>query len=78
MVPGIPVTVDLSTAEGLLREVDRKNHEHTAKIEEMWRIERAVYKDEIVDEVLSILREKGVYHNSDNLSHTDLMAKMNK
>ncbi|EFH64661.1 predicted protein [Arabidopsis lyrata subsp. lyrata] len=78
MVPGIPVTVDLSTAEGLLREVDRRNHEHTPKIEEMWRIERAVYKDEIVDEVLSILREKSVYRDSDNLSHTDLMAKMNK
>ncbi|CAL9224989.1 unnamed protein product [Arabidopsis halleri] len=62
----------------LLREVDRRNHEHTAKIEEMWRIERALYKDEIVDEVLSILREKGVYRDSDNFSHTDLMAKMNK
>lgn len=76
--PKSPFYVDAMTVEELLREVDRRNHEHTSKIQNMLSIERSLMKDEIVDEVLRSLRGDGVNNTPATIKHTDIMQQINK
>lgn len=76
--PKVPDDVDVSTREQILREVERINNEHTSQIKEMLRIEMALYKDEIVDQVIRNLRENGVNNSSVKLSTNDTMPRNNK
>ncbi|CAE6075087.1 unnamed protein product [Arabidopsis arenosa] len=76
--PKVPDDVDVSTREQILREVERRNNEHTSQIKEMLRIEMALYKDEIVDQVIRNLKENGVNNSSVKLSTNDTMPRNNK
>lgn len=76
--PESSYVMDLVTAEDLLREVDQKNKEQTTKIERMLSVERSILRDEIVDDVLKCLREKGVFGSTNPPTHSDLMAQLRK
>ncbi|VVB04357.1 unnamed protein product [Arabis nemorensis] len=45
----------------ILELVDKKNEAHWAELKEMWSLEKKIMKDELVDEIISILRDRGKY-----------------
>ncbi|XP_010449823.1 PREDICTED: uncharacterized protein LOC104731997 isoform X2 [Camelina sativa] len=70
--------IDSLTVQQLLREVDRRNKEHTAKMKRLWDVERSLLQDEIYDRVIRSLKSKGVCPNSPPMSHPDTAQKFNQ